>query len=151
MKIKKILISSFVVLAISVYAVYQRFGGGSDEVKKLTLPTTTTNQTQTQTSATSTKTAGLYKDGQYTGPSVDVFYGNVKVVAVIQNGKISDVKFLEYPKDRSTSREISSQAMPLLTTEAIAAQSAKVDIISGATQTSEGFRTSLAAALALAK
>ena len=92
-----------------------------------------------------------YKDGEYTGESVDAFYGNVQVVAVVRGGRITDVKFLDYPKDRSTSLEISNQAMPLLKTEAIAAQKANVDIISGATQTSEGFIKSLASALAKAK
>jgi uncharacterized protein with FMN-binding domain len=95
--------------------------------------------------------SGQYKDGVYTGDTVDVFYGNVQVQATIQNGKISDVKFLQYPNDRRTSQEISSQAMPMLQSEAIQAQSASVDGVSGATSTSQGFIASLGSALVKAK
>lgn len=96
-------------------------------------------------------TAGQYKDGQYTGPVTDAYYGYVRVKAIIQNGKLADVQFLQYPNDRQTSREINSQAMPYLRYEAIQAQSAPVDIISGATDTSQAFRESLAVALTQAK
>ena len=78
------------------------------------------------------------------------FYGNVQVRAIVQNGRLTDIQFLQYPNDRDTSRYISSQALPLLRQEAIQSQSANVNIISGATQTSEGFMQSLASALAKA-
>ena len=90
---------------------------------------------------------GKYKDGQYTGPTVDAFYGYVQVQAVVQNGQIANVKFLQYPADRRTSQRINNFAMPYLTNEAIQAQGANVDIISGATLTSEAFAQSLQAAL----
>lgn len=105
----------------------------------------------TQTTAPSPKPSGAYRDGSYTGSITDAYYGNVQVRAVISGGKITDVQFLDYPQDRNTSREISVQAMPVLASEAIQAQSATVDIVSGATQTSEAFRISLASALAKAK
>ena len=92
-----------------------------------------------------------YRDGVYTGSVADAYYGNVQVAVAIQNGNISDVQFLDYPQDRRTSVSINSQAMPYLRDEAIQAQSAQVDIISGATQTSMAFRESLAYALAQAK
>ncbi len=102
--------------------------------------------------ATSTATvAGQYRDGTFTGPEVDAFHGLVQVQAVIQNGAIANVQFLEYPNDRRTSVRINSIVMPWLTTEALQAQSAHVDIISGATLTSEAFAQSLQAALDRAK
>ncbi len=94
---------------------------------------------------------GPYQDGQYIGNVADAYYGNVQVEATIQSGQITDVKFLQYPSDRSTSRYINGQAMPYLIQEAIQAQNANVDIISGATDTSGAFRESLAYALAKAK
>lgn len=97
------------------------------------------------------KAAGQYVDGTYTGPAVDAYYGLVQVKATVSGGKLTDVAFLQYPNDRSTSREINAQAMPYLTQEAIQSQSASVDIISGATQTSEAFIQSLGAALSKAK
>lgn len=95
--------------------------------------------------------AGQYKDGEYTGPGVDAYWGLVQVKAIVQNGKITDVQFLQYPSDRRTSQRINSIAMPYLQTEAIQAQNANVDLISGATLTSEAFAESLQAALANAR
>ncbi len=97
------------------------------------------------------RTGGLFKDGTYTGPAVNAFYGLVRVKAVIQNGKIADVQFLQYPNDRRTSQRINEQVMPWLQSEAIKAQSANVDFISGATLTSQAFARSLQAALNTAK
>ncbi len=88
-----------------------------------------------------------YKNGTYTGPSVDVNWGFVQVQATIQGGKISDVQVVQYPNERRTSLSINSIAVPMLQQEAIQAQSANVDLISGATLTSEGFQESLQSAL----
>jgi uncharacterized protein with FMN-binding domain len=90
---------------------------------------------------------GQYKDGTYTGNIIDAYYGNVQVQAIIQAGKITNVQFLDYPHDRRTSLRINKIAGPYLTTEAIQAQSAQVDLISGATLTSEAFVQSLQTAL----
>ena len=97
------------------------------------------------------KPAGLYADGSYTGTPADAYYGIVQVKVVVSGGQISDVQFLQHPSDRSTSVYINDQAMPLLTQEAIQAQSANVSGVSGATATSGAFIQSLASALALAK
>ncbi len=93
------------------------------------------------------KTSSKYRDGVYTGPVTDALYGNIQVKAIISGGRITDVLFLDFPHDKQTSREINGQAMPYLKSEAIAAQSAQVDIVSGATQTSRAFIESLQSAL----
>lgn len=90
---------------------------------------------------------GAYKDGNYTGQITDAFYGPVQVKVTIQGGRIADVQFVDYPHDRRLSQMINSQAMPWLTQEAIQVQNANVDIISGATLTSEAFAESLQTAL----
>ena len=121
-----------------------------------TTPTSVPTQTQTPppaptptpAPAPAPKPAGQYADGSYMGSAADAYYGLIQVKAVIQGGKIADVQFLQYPSDRSTSRYINSQAMPILTSEAIQAQSANVDIVSGATDSSMAFQQSLASALA---
>ncbi len=96
--------------------------------------------------------AGLaYRDGTYTGSTVDVGYGPVQVQAVVAGGKITAVNFLQMPFDRQQSAEIASQAKPLLLSEALQAQTANVDTVSGATADSEGFVQSLTAALGQAK
>lgn len=102
-------------------------------------------------SPSQTTTTAVYKDGTYTGSVADAFYGLVQVKATIVKGRITDVVFLSYPSDRATSVSINSQAMPYLKQEAIAAQTANVNIISGATETSLAFKQSLSFALASAK
>jgi len=96
--------------------------------------------------ATPTSTAH-YKDGTYNGPMVNVYYGLVSVQATVQSGQIVDVQFLRYPNDRRTSVRINNIAMPYLQQEAIKAQTSEVNLISGATLTSEGFVVSLREAL----
>ena len=105
-------------------------------------------QAQTQQPAAA---GAQFKDGTYAGNSVNVFFGNVQVSAVISGGKLSAVHFLQYPNTHSVSVFINQQAMPYLKSEAIQAQSANVNIISGATLTSEGFQASLSSALNQAK
>jgi uncharacterized protein with FMN-binding domain len=97
--------------------------------------------------ATMTARASGYVDGVYTGPAADAYYGLVQLQAVFENGRLSAIKILQYPSDRRTSVYINRQALPLLRDEAVAAQSAKVDIVSGATLTSRAFIRSLGGAL----
>ena len=97
------------------------------------------------------KPKGQYVDGTYTGNAADAYYGLVQIQVGIQNGKLTTVTFLQYPNDRSTSRSINSRAMPKLQSEAIQAQSANVNGVSGASDTSAAFKESLADALAQAK
>jgi uncharacterized protein with FMN-binding domain len=94
--------------------------------------------------------AGKYKDGNYTGSVADAYYGSVQVEAMINGGKITDIKFLQYPDTHSTSVYINQQAVPYLQQEAIKAQSSHVNIISGATYTSQAFIQSLSSALSQA-
>lgn len=96
--------------------------------------------------ANTTKT-GVYRDGSFSGTVEDAYYGNYQVAAVISNGRITDINFLQYPNDNRTSRSINSQAMVYLKAEAIQAQSAQVDIVSGASSSSAAFVRSLSSAL----
>ncbi|MBZ9798538.1 FMN-binding protein [Mesorhizobium sp. ES1-4] len=88
-----------------------------------------------------------FADGTYAGPVTDAYYGLLQIQASIQGGRLTSLKVLKYPNDRRTSVNINRQALPMLRDEAISAQSADVDIISGATLTSRAFRQSLAGAL----
>jgi uncharacterized protein with FMN-binding domain len=122
-----------------------------DSTSTATVPAATTEAPTQLVVVPTAVPAGLYKDGTYTGPTVDAFYGYVQVQVVIQNGKIANVQFLQFPSDRRTSQRINSVAVPYLTQEAVQAQNANVDIVSGATLTSEGFIQSLQSALSTAK
>lgn len=115
-------------------------------------PPTSTPVVKTPTPAPApVKPAGQYTDGSYTGSAANAYYGTIQVQAIVTNGQLADVQFLQYPSDRSTSRYINSQAMPMLTQEAIQAQNANVNGVSGATDTSQAFVQSLSSALAQAK
>jgi len=97
------------------------------------------------------KPSSGYKDGTYTGDAADAFYGMIQVQAIITGGRITNVQFLQAPNDRGTSISINEQADPMLAQEAIQAQSAQVDIVSGATDSSNAFIQSLQSALDKAK
>ncbi len=94
---------------------------------------------------------GQYRDGAYAGPTIDAFYGLVQVRAIVQGGKVVSIDVLKYPTDRRTSQRINRYALPLLKREVLTAQSARVDIVSGATLTSMAYRRSLGDALAAAR
>lgn len=173
---KKFFLSAFVVITFIAYAWHQKITGSdqaapitpvvnsgtSQTFSSLATPSVTDTPTTappltgahatipviTHTPApTPTPARSGYKDGQFTGNSADAYYGNIQVKVTISGGKITDVIFLNYPQDRRTSVMINSQAMPFLKQEAIQAQSAQVDIVSGATDSSLAFRQSLQSAL----
>jgi uncharacterized protein with FMN-binding domain len=149
---KKLALSILVIAIFLAYSYHQRHDdGASVQVSQHRTASSTTAQpaqsNQQATTAPSTASSGRYKNGTYTGSVTDAFYGNVQVQAAVNNGKLANVQFLQYPSDRQTSRDINSQAMPMLITEAIQAQSGRVDTITGATDTSLAFIESLTAAL----
>ena len=96
-------------------------------------------------------TASGLKSGSFTGQTYANPYGNVQVQVVISGGKITDVKTIQYPNGHQQSVFINSQALPLLREEVLQAQSAKINIIGGATFTSEGYAQSVQSALDLAR
>ncbi|HLI09197.1 MAG TPA: FMN-binding protein [Ktedonobacteraceae bacterium] len=114
-------------------------------------PAATTAPGTAPTSGATSTSGQTYKDGTYTGNVADAQWGVVQVQVVIQDGRMTHVQFLQYPNDRGRSVEINSYADPILVNEAIQAQSANVDIVSGATDSSEAFIQSLSNALAQAQ
>ena len=85
--------------------------------------------------------------GTFTGADVPNRFGDVQVRVVISNGRITDVQAVTLPTDRAESAYISQQVGPWLRTEALQAQSANIDIISGATYPSQSYAQSLESAL----
>lgn len=82
-----------------------------------------------------------------TGSSVDTRWGPVQVQITVTGSRITDVQAVVYPDGNMRDQEINAQALPLLREAALAAQSAHIDAVSGATVTSEGYVSSLQAAL----
>lgn len=112
---------------------------------------TTGSSTVGAASTPTPTTSGQYKDGTFKGSTQNAYWGNVQVAAVVSGGKITKVKILQYPNSHSTSVYINQQALPYLQQETIKSQNANIQIISGATFTSQAFIQSLTDALKSAK
>ncbi len=97
----------------------------------------------TATTGSSGKSAA---SGTYDGSVVDTRYGSVQVEITVNGGKVVTVTALQLPGG-GRSGMISSYVGPILSGEALTAQSAQIDVVSGATYTSDGYAQSLQAAL----
>lgn len=107
----------------------------------------TTGATGGSSSATGSTGATAKAAGTYPGAVVQTRFGAVQVQITVQSGKIADVAALQLTDAERKSVQISNRAAPLLRAEVLAAQSAGVKTISGATVTSEAYLESLQAAL----
>jgi uncharacterized protein with FMN-binding domain len=104
-----------------------------------TSPPTTTPPTTTTAPAT-TRSA--------TGPSVDYNFGQVSVMVTVTGSKITNVTIASLNDGGSPrSQSIDQQSIPILEQQALQAQSANIQGVSGASYTSTGFQQSLQAAL----
>lgn len=149
---KKYLQIIIVLGAFFILVFLRNLKGNDDATPVIATPTPTSSDSgQTQQTTPTTSTAGQYKDGRYTGTAADAYYGNIQVQAVISGGKLTDVIFLQHPSDNRTSESINTQAMPYLKEEALQKKSAQVDVVSGASDSSQAFVQSLGSALAQAK
>ena len=117
---------------------------------KTATPTPTHTQTPTPTSTkTATPTPTVKSaSGTFTGPVVNVNYGNVQVEITVSNGKITDVRALQAPSGRND--RYTNYALPLLKQQTLAAQSTNIQGASGASYTTYGWRKSLQGAMAKA-
>ena len=122
---------------------YQQVAAAAPTPAPASAPRSSTRSLLTRIAATTSSLA----DGTYRGPVVDAYYGLMQIEAVVQNGRLVTIHVLQYPNDRRTSIYINRQALPMLRDEVIQAQSASVDIVSGATLSSRAFIQSLGAAL----
>ena len=91
--------------------------------------------------------AGAAGARSVSGAVQETRYGPVQVRIVVRAGKLSDVIATQLPQNDPRSSQISTYAARLLRQEALGARSASIDTISGASYTSDGYRSSLAAAL----
>jgi uncharacterized protein with FMN-binding domain len=113
-------------------------------------PPTTGSSTNTTTTAPASASQGPSTTAAtrtIDGPAIDTRYGTVQVRVTLQGKRITDVKALQLPNDRERSQEISNAAGPLLRSEVLKAQSAHIDLLSGASYTSDGYARSLQGAL----
>lgn len=112
-----------------------------------TAPSNAASPSAPASAGTSTGTSSAAKDGTYTGDAIQTPFGNMEVAIVVSSSKIADVKVLQATDSGQRSVQISSYADPILRTEVLQAQSANVQMVSGATYTSDGYLQSLQSAL----
>jgi len=95
------------------------------------------------TSSSSSSSSG----NTYTGSSADTRWGPVQVEITVKSGKVTDVSVVDYPDGNPKDQEINASALPILIDETVTAQTADIDMVSGATVTSVGYQQSLQSAL----
>ena len=83
----------------------------------------------------------------YKGSVAQTRYGPVQVAVTVKSGTITQVSVLQYPNAGGMDQQINSYALPILVDQTVKAQSANVQMVSGATYTSDGYLTSLQSAL----
>jgi uncharacterized protein with FMN-binding domain len=104
--------------------------------------------TSTATSPATTKTGSTGTTGKvFKGAVEESPYGPTQVEATLDGKKIVDVTVLQHTDDGTMSQQIDSNALPQLAKEALSAQSAKIDAVTGASYTSAGYIKSLQSAL----
>lgn len=87
------------------------------------------------------------RDGIYSGVASPTRFGPVQVQVTVTGGAITDVNVLQYPDGNGRDQQINARALPILIDETTSAQSASIDMVSGATYTSRGYLASLQSAL----
>ncbi|MGI8753175.1 MAG: FMN-binding protein [Acidimicrobiales bacterium] len=95
--------------------------------------------------ATTATTVGGVR--QIVGSPEDNPYGTIQVRVTVSGGKVTDVSTLQSPNDRGRSVEIAREALPVLRQEVLKAQSAQIDVVSGASYDSQGYAQSVQSAL----
>lgn len=111
-------------------------------------PTTAPSATASGTaSGAKSGSAASSVNGTATGPSEQFGYGSLSVSVTVQGGRITKISVPSLQTAEPTSQQISDQAIPMLTSEIMSAQSLNVNAISGATYTSDAYAQSLQAAL----
>ena len=99
------------------------------------------------TSDGSTSSGSSSSTATYTGSVVQTRWGPVQVRITVSAGKITAVDVLQYPQSNGKDQQINAYALPILVQDTLSAQSADIDMVSGATVTSDGYVQSLQAAL----
>ena len=103
-----------------------------------------TPQATTQAPAAAETTAAATT---FDGTAVNTRYGPVQVQITVEGGKITKSIVLQVPWTDRKDQEINSRAVPVLNSETVAAQSSQIDMVSGATYTSNAYVQSLQSAI----
>ena len=107
-----------------------------------------TDRSESSDSSGASGSSGTASTGKtYTGDAVGTRYGDVQVAITVVDGKVTKAEVVQVPWNDHKDQEINAYAVPILNDEAVQAQSADIDMVSGATYTSQGYIGSLQSAL----
>ena len=110
-------------------------------------PSTSSSPSAPKSAAPSSSAAPASTTKTITGDAAQTRYGPVQVAVTFSGKKITRIQVLQYPTESGRDQEINSYAIPQLNQQAMNAQSANIDGVSGATYTSEGYQQSLQSAI----
>ena len=135
-------------LASTITIVVLLFGYHTSTNKSSSAATVPSASASTTTSSSQGGSSGNSSNIKtYSGSVAQTRWGPVQIKITVQDGKLTKVTVLQQPNGNRRDQEINDQALPILIDETVSAQSAKIDMVSGATVTSEGYLQSLQAAI----
>lgn len=144
-----------IALASTVTAVVMLFSWPTSTNRSASTTTGGTSGTGT-TGGTSSGTGSTGSSGSsgstattttYDGDVASTRWGDVQVRITVTDGKVTASEAIAYPNGNGHDQQINAYAIPILNQEAVAAQSANISMVSGATVTSQGYVQSLQSAL----
>lgn len=109
-------------------------GSASTKAKAAATPAATTEAVVAAPATTS---------GTINGKTIQTRFGPIQLSATVANGQLTSIKALQVPSNDGRSLQISNYSIPQLTDQAISAQSASIQGVSGATYTTQGYKQSL--------
>jgi uncharacterized protein with FMN-binding domain len=112
-----------------------------------TTGSSSSGSTSSSASSSAASPSSAATSGTVTGTVADTRWGPVQVQITVAGGSITNVAVVQYPNSNGKDQEINARALPILIQETLKAQSAGIDMVSGATYTSDGYVTSLQSAL----
>ncbi len=140
-------ISASVAVLIDGYLMFFKHDQSQETAQsQATAASDTEAESSTTTSSSTSSSNSTMKDGTYTGKSTSTEWGDVQVKITVASGKITQITVLKHPTG-GKSDEINSRSLPTYKQEALAAQSANINQVSGATETYKGFTGSLQSAI----
>jgi uncharacterized protein with FMN-binding domain len=120
---------------------------GAVSAVQVAVPSASSGSSSATTVPATTTPAATSSSGTYTGTEVQYQYGEIEVSITIKDGKIAGLTLPVNTAEDPQSASINSQAVPILTKEALAAQGIHFDSVSGATYTSNAFAQAFQSAL----
>ncbi|MCM3850140.1 FMN-binding protein [Pseudonocardia sp. DR1-2] len=145
--VRRIVVAVMATLSAVTLVLGYRTSTSAPDTTTAAAPTVRSPGTTSTTGGTVTGSGSGSGSTTVPGDTAQTRYGPVQVQVSVSGGRITAVDVLQYPDSSGTDRRINSQAIPQLVDETLGAQSSRIDMVSGATYTSDGYVTSLQSAL----